>query len=119
MAAIWTKSASDLITEPLHYVAAMDFHRDLADLDLGCGLHRARVISLFVERATIDFDQTVGTTISRRWLRAGNPQSERVLTSLEHIVAASHRAADIVTSVRSMFNGGSAFQFDLPAVGSK
>ena len=38
-----------------------------------------------------------------RWLRAEKPDLQRVGASLEHIVAASHRASDIVTSVRSMF----------------
>src|SRR5262249_47722473 len=38
-----------------------------------------------------------------RWLRAETPDLERVRGSLEQIVAASHRAADIVTSIRAMF----------------
>jgi signal transduction histidine kinase len=38
-----------------------------------------------------------------RWLRAEKPNLEKVGASLEQIVVASNRAADIVTSVRSMF----------------
>ncbi len=38
-----------------------------------------------------------------RWLRAEKPNLEKVGTSLEQIIAATHRAADIVASVRSMF----------------
>jgi C4-dicarboxylate-specific signal transduction histidine kinase len=38
-----------------------------------------------------------------RWLSAETPNLEKVKAALEHIVTASHRAADIVTSVRAMF----------------
>src|SRR5262249_26153894 len=38
-----------------------------------------------------------------RWLRAEKPDLEKAATSLEQIVTASHRAADIITSVRAMF----------------
>jgi signal transduction histidine kinase len=38
-----------------------------------------------------------------RWLRAEKPDLEKVGASLEHIVTASHRAADIVASIRAMF----------------
>jgi signal transduction histidine kinase len=38
-----------------------------------------------------------------RWLRAETPDLERAKACLEQIVAAGHRAGDIVTSVRSMF----------------
>jgi len=38
-----------------------------------------------------------------RWLRAETPNLERAKACLEQIVAAGHRAGDIVTSVRSMF----------------
>jgi C4-dicarboxylate-specific signal transduction histidine kinase len=38
-----------------------------------------------------------------RWLRAEKPDLEKVGASLEQIVTASHRAADIVTSIRAMF----------------
>jgi signal transduction histidine kinase len=38
-----------------------------------------------------------------RWLRRETPNVEKAGAALEQIVAASHRAADIVTSVRAMF----------------
>ena len=38
-----------------------------------------------------------------RWLRRETPDLEKVGAALEQIVAATHRAADIVTSVRAMF----------------
>jgi signal transduction histidine kinase len=38
-----------------------------------------------------------------RWLRAENPNVEKVKASLEGILAAGHRAGDIVASVRAMF----------------
>jgi signal transduction histidine kinase len=38
-----------------------------------------------------------------RWLRAENPNVERAEASLEGILAAGHRAGDIVASVRAMF----------------
>jgi len=38
-----------------------------------------------------------------RWLRAETPDLEKVRGTLEQILAASHRAADIVTSIRAMF----------------
>jgi C4-dicarboxylate-specific signal transduction histidine kinase len=38
-----------------------------------------------------------------RWLRAENPNVEKVEASLEGILAAGHRAGDIVASVRAMF----------------
>jgi signal transduction histidine kinase len=38
-----------------------------------------------------------------RWLGAETPNLEKAKAALEHIVTASHRAADIVTSVRAMF----------------
>jgi signal transduction histidine kinase len=37
-----------------------------------------------------------------RWLRAETPDLERVGNSLEQIAAASHRAADVVASIRTM-----------------
>jgi signal transduction histidine kinase len=39
-----------------------------------------------------------------RWLRAEPPNLEKAGAALEHIVAASHRAADIITGVRAMFS---------------
>ena len=38
-----------------------------------------------------------------RWLRAETPNLEKAGAALEQIVTASHRAGDIVTSVRAMF----------------
>jgi C4-dicarboxylate-specific signal transduction histidine kinase len=38
-----------------------------------------------------------------RWIRAEKPDLEKAGTALEGVVAASHRASDIVTSVRAMF----------------
>jgi signal transduction histidine kinase len=38
-----------------------------------------------------------------RWLRADTPDLDKVRGSLEQIVTASHRAAEIVTSIRAMF----------------
>src|SRR5262245_60139607 len=38
-----------------------------------------------------------------RWLRMEKPDLEKVQTALESIVAASHRASDIIASVRAMF----------------
>jgi signal transduction histidine kinase len=38
-----------------------------------------------------------------RWIRAEKPNLEKAGAALEGIVAASHRASDIVTSVRAMF----------------
>ena len=38
-----------------------------------------------------------------RWLRAERPDLQKVGISLEHILAASHRASDIIASVRAMF----------------
>ena len=38
-----------------------------------------------------------------RWVRAEKPDLQKVETALEGIVAAGHRASDIVTSVRAMF----------------
>jgi signal transduction histidine kinase len=38
-----------------------------------------------------------------RWLRGETPNLEKAGAALEQIVAATHRAADIVTSVRAMF----------------
>jgi signal transduction histidine kinase len=38
-----------------------------------------------------------------RWLRAENPNVEKAEAALEGILAAGHRAGDIVTSVRAMF----------------
>jgi signal transduction histidine kinase len=38
-----------------------------------------------------------------RWIRMEKPDLEKVQTALEGIVAASHRASDIVASVRAMF----------------
>ncbi len=45
----------------------------------------------------------LGASAALRWLRAETPNLERAGVALEQIVAASHRASDIVTSVRSMF----------------
>jgi C4-dicarboxylate-specific signal transduction histidine kinase len=38
-----------------------------------------------------------------RWIRAEKPNLERAEAALEGIVAAGHRASDIITSVRAMF----------------
>ena len=38
-----------------------------------------------------------------RWLRMEKPDLEKIQTALESIVAASHRASDIIASVRAMF----------------
>jgi C4-dicarboxylate-specific signal transduction histidine kinase len=38
-----------------------------------------------------------------RWLRAETPDLEKIGNSLEQIVATSHRAADVVASIRTMF----------------
>jgi signal transduction histidine kinase len=38
-----------------------------------------------------------------RWLRAGKPDLKKAEDSLEQILAASHRASDVVASVRAMF----------------
>jgi len=38
-----------------------------------------------------------------RWIRAEKPDLEKAGAALEGLVAASHRASDIVTSVRAMF----------------
>jgi signal transduction histidine kinase len=44
-----------------------------------------------------------GASAALRWLRRETPDLEEVGAALEQIVTASHRASDIVTSVRSMF----------------
>jgi C4-dicarboxylate-specific signal transduction histidine kinase len=41
-----------------------------------------------------------------RWLRMEKPDIEKAQTALESIVAASHRASDIIASVRAMFRKG-------------
>jgi C4-dicarboxylate-specific signal transduction histidine kinase len=41
-----------------------------------------------------------------RWLRMEKPNNEKAQTALEGIVAASHRASDIIASVRAMFKKG-------------
>jgi signal transduction histidine kinase len=41
-----------------------------------------------------------------RWLRMEKPDIEKAQTALESIVAASHRASDIISSVRAMFRKG-------------
>jgi signal transduction histidine kinase len=38
-----------------------------------------------------------------RWLRTDKPDLQKVKAALEHIVIASHRAADVVAGVRAMF----------------
>lgn len=45
---------------------------------------------------------------ARRWLRAEAPNLERAMAALDQVVAASHRAGDIITSVRTMFKNDSA-----------
>jgi C4-dicarboxylate-specific signal transduction histidine kinase len=43
-----------------------------------------------------------------RWMRADKPDFQKVVDALEHIVTASHRAADVVASVRAMFRKDSS-----------
>jgi signal transduction histidine kinase len=43
-----------------------------------------------------------------RWLRMEKPDIERAQNALESIVAASHRASDIIGSVRAMFRKGTS-----------
>jgi signal transduction histidine kinase len=43
-----------------------------------------------------------------RWLRMEKPDIEKAQTALESIVAASHRASDIIASVRAMFRKGTS-----------
>jgi signal transduction histidine kinase len=43
-----------------------------------------------------------------RWLRMEKPNVERAQAALESIVAASHRASDIIASVRAMFRKGTS-----------
>jgi C4-dicarboxylate-specific signal transduction histidine kinase len=43
-----------------------------------------------------------------RWLRMEKPDVEKAQTALESIVAASHRASDIIGSVRAMFKKGTS-----------
>jgi PAS domain S-box-containing protein len=43
-----------------------------------------------------------------RWMRADKPDFQKVADALEHIVAASHRAADVVAGVRAMFKKDSS-----------
>jgi len=44
-----------------------------------------------------------GASAGLRWLRADKPHVEKAEAALEAIVAAGHRAGDIVASVRAMF----------------
>jgi C4-dicarboxylate-specific signal transduction histidine kinase len=39
-----------------------------------------------------------------RWLRAEKPNLRKAEASLEHVVTGSHRAADVIKSVRSMYS---------------
>jgi signal transduction histidine kinase len=43
-----------------------------------------------------------------RWLRMEKPDIEKAQTAFESIVAASHRASDIIASVRAMFRKGTS-----------
>src|SRR5215831_10329166 len=43
-----------------------------------------------------------------RWLRMEKPDIEKAQTALESIVASSHRASDIIASVRAMFRKGTS-----------
>jgi C4-dicarboxylate-specific signal transduction histidine kinase len=43
-----------------------------------------------------------------RWLRMEKPDIEKAQTAVESIVAASHRASDIIASVRAMFRKGTS-----------
>jgi signal transduction histidine kinase len=57
---------------------------------------------------THEVNQPLASIVARasaalRWLRAENPNVEKVKASLEGILAAGHRAGDIVASVRAMF----------------
>jgi signal transduction histidine kinase len=57
---------------------------------------------------THEVNQPLASIVTRasaalRWLRAENPNVEKVKASLEGILAAGHRAGDIVASVRAMF----------------
>jgi signal transduction histidine kinase len=57
---------------------------------------------------THEFSQPLAGIVTRasaalRWIRAENPNLERAEAALEGIVAAGHRASDIITSVRAMF----------------
>jgi signal transduction histidine kinase len=46
---------------------------------------------------------TTRASAALRWLRAETPNLEKAGAALEQIVAAGHRASDIITSVRAMF----------------
>jgi C4-dicarboxylate-specific signal transduction histidine kinase len=46
---------------------------------------------------------TTRASAALRWLRADTPNLEKVGAALEQIVAAGHRASEIITSVRAMF----------------
>jgi signal transduction histidine kinase len=57
---------------------------------------------------THEFSQPLSGIVTRasaalRWIRAEKPNLERAEAALEGIVAAGHRASDIITSVRAMF----------------
>jgi signal transduction histidine kinase len=57
---------------------------------------------------THEFSQPLAGIVTRasaalRWIRAEKPNLERAEAALEGIVAAGHRASDIITSVRAMF----------------
>ena len=57
---------------------------------------------------THEVNQPLASIVTRasaalRWLRAENPNVEKAEASLEGILAAGHRAGDIVASVRAMF----------------
>ena len=57
---------------------------------------------------THEFNQPLASIVTRagaalRWLRADKPNVEKAEAALEAIVAAGHRASDIVASVRAMF----------------
>ena len=57
---------------------------------------------------THEFSQPLAGIVTRasaalRWIRADKPNLERAEAALEGIVAAGHRASDIITSVRAMF----------------
>jgi signal transduction histidine kinase len=57
---------------------------------------------------THEFSQPLAGIVARagaalRWIRSEKPNLERVEAALEGIVAAGHRASDIITSVRAMF----------------
>jgi C4-dicarboxylate-specific signal transduction histidine kinase len=57
---------------------------------------------------THEVNQPLASIVTRagaalRWIRAEKPNLEKAEAALEGIVAASHRASDIITSVRAMF----------------